>query len=576
MSTNTQSQTVWSYGLLIFACCFCCLGLQGISVAQETESFNAESADSAERSDSVDYVGQLQEQAIKNGRSPAAHWGWRPEVYTLWGTHSNRLVPVYTFGTKNAGKEIDLDYYQGENSLYRDEKSVTRLYGRLTTRTVNPNAEYLDQTNIFDIQRAALAAGKKHIFLVVFDGMDWETTRAAAIYNEGKISYESGRGTGTHFQEYMAGGTSQFGFMVTSPHNEGTRTDVNSQSVTNPGGSVPGGYDVKSGGPNPWTAGNDDQYLVSKSEDPDSKHAYTDSACSATSMTAGIKSYNGAINVTPNGDRIPTIAHMAQMEGYSVGTVSNVPISHATPAAAYAHNVSRNDYQDLTRDMLGLPSISHPKRPLQGLDVAIGGGFGNDRDKDSGQGDNFVAGNSYLTAADMKKVNVENGGKYVVAVRSEGVSGGKRLSEAAAEAAKNSKRLLGFFGIGSNGGHLPYQTADGKYDPVIGRSKTAEEYTEGDLKENPTLAVMTGAAIVVLETNKKGFWLLVEAGDVDWANHDNNLDNSIGAVNSGDDAVKVITDWVEKNSNWDESVVIVTADHGHYLFLDKPEMLINK
>ena len=67
---------------------------------------------------------------------------------------------------------------------------------------------------------------------------------------------------------------------------------------------------------------------------------------------------------------------------------------------------------------------------------------------------------------------------------------------------------------------------------------------------------------------------MVEAGDVDWANHDNNLDNSIGAVNSGDRAFRVITDWVEKRSNWDETVVIVTADHGHYLWLDRPEGLI--
>jgi len=51
--------------------------------------------------------------------------------------------------------------------------------------------------------------------------MDWQTTRAAAIYNEGKVSYDRGRGTGTHFQNYTAGGTTQFGFMVTSPHNEG-------------------------------------------------------------------------------------------------------------------------------------------------------------------------------------------------------------------------------------------------------------------------------------------------------------------------------------------------------------------
>lgn len=92
--------------------------------------------------------------------------------------------------------------------------------------------------------------------------------------------------------------------------------------------------------------------------------------------------------------------------------------------------------------------------------------------------------------------------------------------------------------------------------------------------ENPTIADMTNAAITVLSKNPKGFWLLVEPGDVDWANHDNNLDNSIGAVKSGDKAVKVITDWVEQNSNWQESLLIVTADHGHYFVLKRPDLLV--
>src|SRR5690606_15082621 len=133
--------------------------------------------------------------------------------------------------------------------------------------------------------------------------------------------------------------------------------------------------------------------------------------------------------------------------------------------------------------------------------------------------------------------------------------------------------LLGFYGYGPGAGHLPFQTADGNYDPTIGRQKKAEVYNEADLHENPTLADMTRAALQVLEKDPDGFWLMVEPGDVDWANHDNNLDNSIGAVNSGDAAVRVLAEWVEKNSSWDETVMIVTADHGHYLFLDRPELL---
>jgi alkaline phosphatase len=253
-----------------------------------------------------------------------------------------------------------------------------------------------------------------------------------------------------------------------------------------------------------------------------------------------------------------------------------VPISHATPAAAYAHNVSRDDYQDLTRDMLGLTSISHPSTPLVGLDVLVGGGFGAEGNPKRGgesQGENYVQGNIYLAEGDLKAVDVQNGGKYVTAVRTAGQDGTQLLEDAAKRAIAGQHRLFGFFGVGAYNGHLPFATADGRYDPAPGVNSKVEIYAADDVAGNPTLGEMTTAAITVLASEKKPFWLMVESGDVDWANHDNNIDNSIGAVNSGDAAVKIITDWVETNSNWNESLVIVTADHGHMLNLVNPELL---
>jgi alkaline phosphatase len=530
-----------------------------------------------------DPIAELQQAAVKDNVSEMGHWGHDPRNYKLWGTHSNRLIPVYTFGTRGAGKGVDLDDYTGANSLYRKPERVRELYGYNAPDTVNPDAVYCDQTDLYRIQRAAFDAGKKHVFLIVFDGMDWQTTRAAAIYKTGKVAYDSGRGTGLHFQDYTAGGTSQFGFMVTSPHNEGTDVDVNLQIVKNPGGEVRGGYSAAKGGPNPWTPGDDKEYPISQPKKAPLRHAYTDSSSSASSMTAGIKTYNNGVNVDDAGVRVKTIAHEAQAEGYAVGAVTSVPISHATPAAAYAHNVHRDDYQDLTRDLLGLPSIAHPDAPLPGMDVVIGGGYGHIVEgKDAkkamaadSQGDNFAPGNLYLTSDDQKKVDVRNGGRYVVATRVPGRSGSEVLTEAATQAAKDGKRLLGFYGVGAAKGHLPYQTADGRFDPVDGRQK-AEKYAAEDLSENPTLSDMAAAAIQVLSKNPKGFWLMVEAGDVDWANHNNNIDDSIGATLSGDAAVKTVTDWVEKHGNWKDSLVIVTADHGHYLVIEKPELLIPK
>jgi alkaline phosphatase len=519
-----------------------------------------------------DNVFRMQSKAIGDNQSPIAHWGWQPENYTQWQTHSNRLIPVYTFGTRGQGVGVDLRSYDGENSLYRDASRLTELYGQLPRDTVNPEADYLDQTDIYRLQKTAAHAGKKYIFLFVFDGMDWQTTQAATTYNLGKVSYESGRGRGTWFQEYTANQTTQYGYMVTSPHNGGTTVDVNEQKVKNPGGTQPGGYRVSLGGTSPWSVPASLPYLGGKTDIDGPHHAYTDSASSATSMTAGIKTYNAAINIDPSGQPVDTLAHLLQAEGWSVGAVTSVPISHATPAAAYAHNVHRSDYQDLTRDLLGLPSVSHPEKPLSGLDVLIGTGFGSSTQTSDDQGSNFVPGNIYLTQADLESIHVENGGKYVVAQRTENQPGREGLFAAAETAAEKHHRLFGFYGVPATK-HLPFQTANGDYLPPAGKDKTSETYTAADLLENPTIADMTAAAIQVLSTNPKGFWLLVEPGDVDWANHDNNLDNSIGAVNSGDEAFRVVTQWVEANSNWDETLVIVTADHGHMLVIDDLDAL---
>ena len=68
----------------------------------------------------------------------------------------------------------------------------------------------------------------------------------------------------------------------------------------------------------------------------------------------------------------------------------------------------------------------------------------------------------------------------------------------------------------------------------------AEWYTPTDRIEQPTLAQMTEAALRVMAAKPdQPFALFIEAGDVDFALHANNLDNAIGAIYSGEDAVRV-------------------------------------
>jgi alkaline phosphatase len=103
---------------------------------------------------------------------------------------------------------------------------------------------------------------------------------------------------------------------------------------------------------------------------------------------------------------------------------------------------------------------------------------------------------------------------------------------------------------------------------------SAEEYTTADRIEQPSLAQMTEAALTVLAAKRDHpFALFIEAGDVDFALHANNLDNTIGAVYSGEEAVRAIIRWVESHSNWNDSLLVIAADHGHYLVIDDPEGL---
>ncbi len=512
-----------------------------------------------------DFLRQMQLEAVENKAADWVHWGDNPSQFSSWTNHSNRLIPVYTYG-------LSLDSVIGEHSVYRCEEKLKAIYGKVPEMTLNSNAEYFDQTDIYYLQKNLMEFGgsKKNIILIIFDGMDWQTSQAAAIYRHKRVVYTKGRGTGLSFLDYgVDNGVSDYGFIVTSAHNNGTKTDVNAQVVTNQRSGKTGGYSWEFGGSYPWSKAPSVSYLLGKKNDL--PHIFADSASSASSMTSGIKTYNSSINLDADGNQVETIARRMQENGFSVGIVTNVPIPHATPACAYANNVSRNDYQDITRDMVGLPSISHRDNPLPGMDVLIGCGWGETRsDARATQGVNYVPGNKFIAAADMKKIDVETGGKYVVAQRTAGKEGSRVLDAGVENAISGQHRLFGFFG--AKGGHLPYQTADGNYDPTRGVSK-ADKYKPEEIRENPTLAEMTSAALKVLATNERGFWLMIEAGDVDWANHNNNIDDSIGAVFSGEAAFDAVTKWVEKNSNWEETAVILTADHGHMLILDDPEAL---
>jgi alkaline phosphatase len=107
----------------------------------------------------------------------------------------------------------------------------------------------------------------------------------------------------------------------------------------------------------------------------DSSDKYvTDSAAGATALSAGVKTYNGAIGVDPDKKPVVHIVEMAMKKGLKTGLVSTSSITHATPASFIAHTDSRKSFDDIAVDFL-----------KNDIDVFIGGGKKNFEKRKDGE-----------------------------------------------------------------------------------------------------------------------------------------------------------------------------------------------
>ncbi len=78
----------------------------------------------------------------------------------------------------------------------------------------------------------------------------------------------------------------------------------------------------------------------------------TDSASSATAYAAGVKTYNGAIGVNADTVSVPSIIEQISPNGIATGLLATSSITHATPAAFYAHAFSRNMHYGIAEQLV--------------------------------------------------------------------------------------------------------------------------------------------------------------------------------------------------------------------------------
>ena len=270
------------------------------------------------------------------------------------------------------------------------------------------------------------------------------------------------------------------------------------------------------------------------------KSCYTDSAAAATAMSTGVKTYGGAIGVDMDEDPLQHAIELAEQKGKSTGVVTSVEFTHATPAAFVAHNVSRNNYAAIGQEMVYDSAVDvimgcgHPWYNANGQFVSIPNTFiyvGGEA-----TWDDLVAG----TAGGDADGDGADDPWFLIQTRAE---------FQALMSGPTPKRVIGVAQV--------YQTLQTNRTGNV----YADPYVVPLIDTVPTLEEMTKAALNILDDDPDGLFLMVEGGAVDWASHANQSGRMIEEQRDFDIAVEAVVDWVKKNSNWGETLLIVTSDH---------------
>jgi len=233
----------------------------------------------------------------------------------------------------------------------------------------------------------------------------------------------------------------------------------------------------------------------------------TDSAAGGSAWGGGKRVFNGRINQAEDGTCHTPILQKFQKLGKSVGCVTTVPITHATPASFSVCNESRRNQQEIARQYIDIK-----------FDVMLGGGR------------EFFDKNLRADGADIF-AEFNQKGFDVVQTKTELQS-----------LPKSEKPVLGVF----NKSALPY---------------TVDHLNDAGLRENvPTLREMSLFAIEKMKNNPNGFVMQIEGGKVDWAAHGNDLGGLLYDQIAFDETVEAVMKFAEKDGN---TLVIITTDHGN-------------
>lgn len=230
----------------------------------------------------------------------------------------------------------------------------------------------------------------------------------------------------------------------------------------------------------------------------------TDSAASGTALATGHKTKYGTIGMLEDQTTpINSIAVWAKKQGARVGISTSVSIDHATPAAFYAHQPDRNMYYEIGTDLIKAD-----------FDFYAASDFLYPRGKDGKQPDLYN--------------QAQQAGYTIYRGYNDYLNG------------KNKEKVILFQPQGKDNKSLPY-AIDRKSDDMSLQEivKAGIDFFSKDLS--------------------KGFFFMVEGGEIDWACHSNDAATVFQEIIDMDNAIKEAYEFYQKHP--DETLIVVTADH---------------
>lgn len=242
-----------------------------------------------------------------------------------------------------------------------------------------------------------------------------------------------------------------------------------------------------------------------------SDNLVTDSAAGATAFASGVKTYNGAIGVNAQKQSVPTLLEMAEKKGMATGLIATSSITHATPAAFYAHVEGRSDNESIARALLN-----------SGVDIFVGGGL-----------DYFA----------RRKDSME----LVAQLSQKGYIVSDFFNHEIDKWNTKTDKNIGFFT--ANGEPLPVREGRDYFPVAV--SKTLD---------------------FLKDRSPSGFFLMIESSQIDWGGHSNDGNYVITELLEFEKIIQQTLDFAERDGS---TLIVVTSDHETGGFAVNPGSTLN-